>query len=101
MKNEKSFPFVRDDGPRLHCGAGATVPQKTFMNGARARRRFMVTVAGLVAATAIPGAMAQERSIVVTAVSSFKLIETLAGDFDPKKYKEQIETTARPAIRFR
>ena len=46
-------------------------------------RRFVLALAGLsaVLTAGMPAARAQDRSIVVTAVSSFKLIETLVPDF--------------------
>ncbi len=55
----------------------------------------MVALASVAAAAGMSGAMAQERSIVVTAVSSFKLIETLVPDF-VKETGNQVDLQVLP-----
>ena len=70
--------------------------------GHKARRRFLVALAGVAAAAGMPGAVAQERSIVVTAVSSFKLIETLVPDFVRETgIKVDLQVLPYPQVRQR
>ena len=68
----------------------------------KARRRFLVALFGVAAAAGMPGAVAQERSIVVTAVSSFKLIETLVPDFVRETgIKVDLQVLPYPQVRQR
>ncbi|AMJ62488.1 extracellular solute-binding protein [Bosea sp. PAMC 26642] len=67
-------------------------------------RRFVFALAGLsaIAATGVPTAHAQDRSIVVTAVSSFKLIETLVPDFVKETgIKVDLQVLPYPQLRQR
>ncbi|MEO8545285.1 MAG: extracellular solute-binding protein [Burkholderiaceae bacterium] len=67
-----------------------------------ARRRFLVALAGVATVTGMSGVAAQERSIVVTAVSSFKLIETLVPDFVKETgIKVDLQVLPYPQVRQR